>query len=582
MKGAIFPIDGFIMSSIHTNAAAMSAVHILRDTAATLATTHGEVSSGLRIQTAADNAAYWSIATTMRSDRKAISAVADALGLGTAKVGVAYEGTDSIVEILTAFKARLVAAAEPGVDKAKIQKELDQLNAQAESVIASSSFNGVNWLRTDAATHLMQTAELSTSLVSSFVRAADGSIELNTTDLNLKLTSMLNAGGGGILQKEIGGVGDIGGFRRAGINSVAHQGHENHAFTGPATFGSTDYIEFDLTVDAGTHSAGVVFTGLRIDKAVIDAALGTTDGKINTASQMRAVLQRVFQDNAVPATAYETLFSGSSSSNQFEIGSLETSGEPGSSIDISNVVSDFNGVRPAGFALGLENAPINNHDNMYPQASIGFTKPFTVSPTAAIYFDVQVGPGTLQTYTIDRATVDAALGTSDGTVGNAADLATVIEFASAGSGLAVTASGTTLTFSADQAIYPEAGNRAARVTVENVRSTPRWTLDFDLAEIDVTGTDFTVGEYIEGIEYMLKGAISSASLLGSLQMRIELQSNFTSTLMESIDKGVGRLVDADMNEASARLKAAQAQEQLAIQSLQIANTNAANVLSLFR
>lgn len=123
MKGAIFPIDGFIMSSIHTNAAAMSAVHILRDTAATLATTHGEVSSGLRIQTAADNAAYWSIATTMRSDRKAISAVADALGLGTAKVGVAYEGTDSIVEILTAFKARLVAAAEPGVDKAKIQKE---------------------------------------------------------------------------------------------------------------------------------------------------------------------------------------------------------------------------------------------------------------------------------------------------------------------------------------------------------------------------------------------------------------------------------------------------------------------------
>ena len=81
---------------------------------------------------------------------------------------------------------------------------------------------------------------------------------------------------------------------------------------------------------------------------------------------------------------------------------------------------------------------------------------------------------------------------------------------------------------------------------------------------------------------MLKGAISSASLLGSLQMRIDLQSDFTSTLMESIEKGIGRLVDADMNEASARLKAAQAQQQLAIQSLQIANTNAAGVLSLFR
>ncbi|MDT4874628.1 Flagellin [compost metagenome] len=65
-------------------------------------------------------------------------------------------------------------------------------------------------------------------------------------------------------------------------------------------------------------------------------------------------------------------------------------------------------------------------------------------------------------------------------------------------------------------------------------------------------------------------------------MRIDLQSDFTSALMESIDKGIGRLVDADMNEASARLKATQAQEQLAIQSLQIANSSAANVLSLFR
>ena len=92
------------------------------------------------------------------------------------------------------------------------------------------------------------------------------------------------------------------------------------------------------TVDAGTHSAGVSFPGLRIDKGVIDLALGTTDGAINNASQLRAVLQRIFQDNLVPATAYETLFTGTSSSNRFEIGSLETSGEPGSSINISNVI----------------------------------------------------------------------------------------------------------------------------------------------------------------------------------------------------------------------------------------------------
>ena len=45
--------------------------------------TQGRVSSGLRVGEAADNAAYWSFATTMRSDNMAISAVQDALGLGS-------------------------------------------------------------------------------------------------------------------------------------------------------------------------------------------------------------------------------------------------------------------------------------------------------------------------------------------------------------------------------------------------------------------------------------------------------------------------------------------------------------------
>jgi flagellin len=48
------------------------------------------------------------------------------------------------------------------------------------------------------------------------------------------------------------------------------------------------------------------------------------------------------------------------------------------------------------------------------------------------------------------------------------------------------------------------------------------------------------------------------------------------------DKGVGRLVDADMNEESTRLKALQTQQQLGIQALSIANSNSQNVLSLFR
>ncbi|OCW58737.1 flagellin [Hoeflea olei] len=569
------------MTSLHTNAGAMSALQTLRSIGASLTTAQRAISSGLDVQTAADNAAYWSISTTMRSDHKALSTVTDALGLGAAAAEVAYTATDSIVDVLTTFKARLVAAKEDGIDKSKIQAELSELVKQTRSVVGAASFGGVNWLETSAPSHLMNTPDLHTSVVSGFVRSAGGSVAAKTTELNLKMTSMLNDGGGGILQKELGGIGDIGGFRGTNANSIAHQGHEARTFTGPASFGATDYVEFDLLVDAGALSAGQTFAGLRIDKALVDAALGTSDGTISTGAEMRTVLEKLFVDNSIPATAYETMFS-STDPSKFEIGSLETSGEPGSSIEVMNVNSSFGGAYPPGYALGLENPPYRDHDNMYPSADITFSKPFTVSPTSSFWFDVQVGTGALTTHTVDRSVVDAALGTTDGYIADATALATVLAYVAAPSNLAVTANGTEITFSADLSVYPEAGNRAARVNVGNVQSNPSWALEFDLDEVDITGDDFTLDEYIRGVEFMLKGSIASASLLGSLQSRIDLQSEFTTTLMSSIDRGIGRLVDADMNEQSTRLKALQTQQQLAMQSLQIANSNAESILALFR
>jgi flagellin len=72
------------------------------------------------------------------------------------------------------------------------------------------------------------------------------------------------------------------------------------------------------------------------------------------------------------------------------------------------------------------------------------------------------------------------------------------------------------------------------------------------------------------------------SQLGSLQTRVDIQSDFVSSLSDSIDSGIGRLVDADMEEESSKLSALQTQQQLAIQSLSIANSSSQNILSLFR
>jgi flagellin len=81
---------------------------------------------------------------------------------------------------------------------------------------------------------------------------------------------------------------------------------------------------------------------------------------------------------------------------------------------------------------------------------------------------------------------------------------------------------------------------------------------------------------------MLSQMTDAAAVVGSTNMRIELQESFVADLMDVIDKGVGRLVDADMNEESTKLKALQTQQQLGIQALSIANSNSENVLQLFR
>ena len=75
---------------------------------------------------------------------------------------------------------------------------------------------------------------------------------------------------------------------------------------------------------------------------------------------------------------------------------------------------------------------------------------------------------------------------------------------------------------------------------------------------------------------------TSASDLGAAKTRINLQTDFVSNLMDAIDRGVGTLVDADMNEESIRLQALQVQQQLGIQALSIANGNSQQILSLFR
>lgn len=105
--------------------------------------------------------------------------------------------------------------------------------------------------------------------------------------------------------------------------------------------------------------------------------------------------------------------------------------------------------------------------------------------------------------------------------------------------------------------------------------------DTGFAAIDVsTSTDLAAD--LATAEGLLSSAIAAATSLGVTEKTVEGQQAFLGSLTDTLDSGIGAMVDANMEEEAARLQAYQVQQQLATQSLSIANQAPQNILSLFR
>jgi flagellin len=391
------------MTSILTNVAAMAALSTLRSIDGSMEDTQARVSSGLRVGEASDNAAYWSIATTMRSDNMALSAVQDALGLGAAKVDTAYAGMESAIEVVKEIKAKLVAASEDGVDKDKIQEEISQLQDQLVSISEAASFSGENWLQTDLTA---AGGSETKSVVGSFVRDDSGNVSVKKVDYTLDSTTVLFDTGGdtGILDT---------------LTSIEE-----------------DSITLNIN-DSGVVTA-VTVVAYTIDDVIADTG---------------------------------SVFTGDSAT--------------GGALSYVKVSDDV-------WVAAVDQTGVATQEVAYDDG------------TTLWAVDTGAAPGTVTTTTVAELSIDA------------------------------------------------------------------------------TTTAGQLAQLIQMVDDALSAMTSAAADLGSIGMRIGLQEEFISALTDSIDSGIGRLVDADMNEESTRLKALQTQQQLAIQSLSIANSASESILTLFR
>lgn len=445
------------MTSIVTNNAAMTALQSLTQTMKNMETTQSRISTGLRVSSASDNAAYWSIATTMRSDNSALSTVRDALNLGATTIDVSNTGLKSAIDVTSQIKAKLVAAAQPGVDRTKIQSEITQLQKQLKSVADSAVFSGQNWLSVDSGAAGYNSTK---SVVSSYQHDAAGSVSVGTISLDTSSVKLFDA--------------TLASFTTAA--NVSTQTQSNTSGTAGTTY----------TYDAGSGSIKLTY---------VDDDATYTGNKIKNTTTIANV-------NAVSPTDVATVRTDNQASGTLGTTSVYNSGAK--TLTVTTVVEDATNAGK-----------------------------FVSNVTTISNFVPRSGGGTL-----DRV--------DNSTVGKYTD-----------------AAGVTTT-------------SAATGTGASIYS-------LDISTLTDSATDLAkLNALTKQTDSAIATMTSASSNLGSVKSRVSLQQSFVSSLMASIDKGIGALVDADMNEESTKLQALQVQQQLGVQALSLANQSSQTILSLFR
>jgi flagellin len=512
------------MSSILTNTSAMVALQTMKGINANMNKTQSEISTGKSVATAKDNAAIWAISKVMESDVKGFKGISDSLALGSSTITVGRKAAETVTKLLTDIKGKVVAAQEENVDRAKIQTDIKALREQISSVVNAAQFNGLNMIK-------------------------------GTEDVNI-LSSLDRDSAGNVTASQI-------------------------------TVGRRD-----LTTSAGTYNTGG--TALNANATVSDTAanaLGATGNK--------AVI--TMATGADYSTGAATL----------SVGGVEFSfaaGELGGATDNQDVA--------AGIVAGRINAlGIEGISATATGAAIEITSTRGFEGAAVSVS----GLGGAAAGTEITQLNGAAVNTASGTINERAENITLSSIAAVndGDGYRVSFGGNSYTYVAGPGQSMEDVARGLKAAVDSAGvegistrvtqdDTGAWQLKIDNASstdmtlaavgnaggvasgglfgldgIDVT-TKAGAQAALSNVESMIGKAIDASASFGSSQKRIDIQSDFVSNLTDSLRAGIGTLVDADMEEASARLQALQVQQQLGIQALSIANQQPQNILALFR
>lgn len=163
------------MSSILTNTSAMVALQTLNSINTNLSKTQEMISSGKKVANAKDNSAIFAISKVMESDVTGFKAISESLSLGQSTVAVARNASETVTDLLTQMKDKIVSAQDSNVDRTKINDDVTQIKNQIKSVVSAAQFNGLNLIDGNTA---------STDVLASLDRDSSGNVTSSSITVN--------------------------------------------------------------------------------------------------------------------------------------------------------------------------------------------------------------------------------------------------------------------------------------------------------------------------------------------------------------------------------------------------------------
>lgn len=170
--------------SINTNVAAFIALQGLNKTTTELNVAQNRINTGLRINGAKDNAAYFAIAQNLRADLAGLSAATDSINRARGVVDVALAAVEGVQGLVVELKQKAVAASDAGLDQTSrnaLIQEYNALSTQISDLIASASFNGSNLISASPATVSAIIDDSGTRTITVAGTSADGQITFART-----------------------------------------------------------------------------------------------------------------------------------------------------------------------------------------------------------------------------------------------------------------------------------------------------------------------------------------------------------------------------------------------------------------